>query len=154
MLSGYPMIYTGHADTRLLHACVREAERCELASFSLSGLRNALPQTYHAHMIAVSDEIQVSGRILRDIISRTQNHAARVPVLLQYLNAILPCLSRTLRDIDGYIEDRTISKEMRWRKMYHKMMEEASGIALSHRFVLYNHFLTSMYQLLTRSVQV
>ncbi|SPO00898.1 uncharacterized protein DNG_03646 [Cephalotrichum gorgonifer] len=149
-MSGHPMTYTGHADTRLLHGCIREAERCGLMSYSLDGLRNALPEHYHAHMIGLSEEIRVSSRILRDLVDRSEAHFSRVPVLLQHLNIILPCLSKTLNDIDGYIEDRSISKEMRWRKMYNKMTDEVGGIALPQQFLLYNQFLDSIFQMLTR----
>src|SRR5690606_18680169 len=103
------------------HACMREAERCELVGQGLEGLRNALPEKYHAHMAALGEEIRVSGRILRDLMGRSQTSFTRVPVILEYLNVILPCLSKTLYDIDGHIEDRSISKENRWRKMYNKM---------------------------------
>ena len=153
--SGYTgMAYTGHTDTHLLHGCLREAEKCALASFGLEGLRNALPENYHAHISVLVEEIRASSRILRDLIERSEGHLARVPVLLEYLNVILPCLGKTLHDIDGYIEDRSISKEIRWRKMYNKMTDEVGGIPLPQQFVLYNRFLASIYQLLTRSLGV
>lgn len=150
-LPGYPsMAYTGHSDTRLLHACLREAEKCEIASFGLEGLRNALPENHHPHMSILVEEIRASSRILRHLIDRSHGHLARVPVLLEHLNIILPCLGKTLHDIDGYIEDRSVSKEIRWRKMYNKMTDEVGGIPLPQQFGLYNRFLTSIYQLLTR----
>lgn len=154
MPSGHLVNYTGHPDTRLLHGCMREAERCELVGQSLEGLRNALPEKYHAHMAALVEEMRVSGRILRDLMGRSQTSFARVPVILEYLNVILPCLSKSLYDIDGHIEDRSISKENRWRRMYNKMTDEVGGIPLPQRFVLYNRFLTCIYQLLTRFVWV
>lgn len=144
------LTYTGHPDTRLLQGCFWEAERCELVSYGLEGLRNALPEHYHAHMSVLAEEIRASGLVLRDLMDRTQAHVPRVPVLLEYLNIILPCLSKTLCDIDGYIEDRSVSKEIRWRKMYNKMTDEVGGIPLPQQFVLYNRFLVTLYQLLTR----
>ncbi|MBE3045750.1 hypothetical protein IMZ48_25030 [Candidatus Bathyarchaeota archaeon] len=157
MPSGLPlgqMAYTGHADTRLLHGCLREAEKCEMASYGIEGLRKTLPEHFHAHMSVLGEEIRASNRLLRDLVGRSQGHFARVPVILEYLNVILPCLGKTLHEIDGYIEDRSISKEIRWRKMYNQMTDEAGGIPLPQQFVLYNRFLTSVYQLLTRSVGV
>jgi hypothetical protein len=66
------------------------------------------------------------------------------------LEVLLPCLGRTLKDIVTYYEDKTLSREIRWRKMYNKMTEEAGGLPLPQRFVLYNHFLTLLKQLLTK----
>jgi hypothetical protein len=77
-------------------------------------------------------------------------HITRVPVVLDYLNVVLPCLSRSLRDIQTHIDDKTLSREIRWRKLYNKMTEEAGGLPLPQRFVLYNHFLTMLKYLLTR----
>jgi hypothetical protein len=88
--------------------------------------------------------------LLRDLADRSQVHIARVPVVLDYLNIVLPCLSKTLRDIQTYIDDKTLSRETRWRKMYSKMTEEAGGLPLAQRFGLYNQFLIMLKYLLTR----
>jgi hypothetical protein len=77
-------------------------------------------------------------------------HIGRVPFMTSYLNVLLPCLSRSLDDITAHYEDKTLSREIRWRKMYNKMTEEAGGLPLPQRFVLYNHFLSLLKQLLTR----
>jgi hypothetical protein len=133
----------------LLQGCCREAERADLTALSLEGLRMALPVSFHGHMMAVTAEIQRCAIQLRDLTDRSQVHIARVPIVLDYLNIILPCLSKSLRDITMYIEDKTISREIRWRKMYNNMTEEAGGLALAARFMLYNNFLTLLKQLLT-----
>lgn len=137
-------------EAHLLQGCCREAERAEVTALSLDGLRLTLLETFQAHMVAVIEEIRRCGALLRDLADRAQVHIARVQIVLDYLNIILPCLSKTLRDIMSYIEDKTISKETRWRKMYHEMSKEAAGLKLPERFGLYNHFLTSLKQLLTR----
>lgn len=144
--------YTGQIDQHLLTGCCREAERADLVSFGLEGLRNALPETFHGHLTAVLDEIRRSSRLLRDLADRSQVHYTRFPVVLNYLNIVLPCLCRSLRDIVSYYEDKTITKEIRWRKMYNKMTDEANGTPLPQRFMLYNHFLHLLQQLLTRLV--
>ncbi|KAL2168443.1 hypothetical protein VTG60DRAFT_7245 [Thermothelomyces hinnuleus] len=71
--------------------------------------------------------------------------------MTNYLSILLPCLSRTLKDIVTYYEEKTLSREIRWRKMYNKMTEEAGGLPLPQRFVLFNHFLSLLKQLLARS---
>ncbi|TDZ53530.1 hypothetical protein CTRI78_v006902 [Colletotrichum trifolii] len=138
-------------DLRLLQGCCLEAERAELVAVNLEGLRQSLPETYSGHLAALVEEMRSCAKILRDLADLSQMHISRVPILLNYLNIVLPCLSRTLRDIISNYENRTVSKEMRWRKMYHAMTLEVSGLPLPQRFVLYNHFLTCLKQLLTRS---
>jgi hypothetical protein len=137
-------------EVHLLHGCCREAERAELVAFGLEGLRAALPESFHGHITALTEEIRTSSRLLRDLADRSQVHVSRVAVVLDYLNVVLPCLSRSLRDITSHYEDKALSREIRWRKMYNKMTEEAGGLQLPQRFVLYNHFLVLLRQLLTR----
>ncbi|KAF6836609.1 hypothetical protein CPLU01_03644 [Colletotrichum plurivorum] len=138
-------------DYRLLQGCCLEAERADLVSVNLEGLRQALPDSFGGHLAALVEEMRSSARALRDLADLSQMHFGRVPILLNYLNIVLPCLSRTLRDIINFYENRALTKEMRWRKMYHTMTSEARGLPLPQRFMLYNHFLNSLKQLLTRS---
>lgn len=138
-------------EIHLLQGCCREAERADLVAVGLDQLRTALPETLHAHLVGLAEEIRGTSRLLRDLADRSQVHIARIPIVLNYLNVVLPCLCRSLRDITTHYEDKTLSREIRWRKMYHKMTEEAGGLPLPQRFVLYNHFLSLLKLLLTRS---
>ncbi|KAL2122603.1 hypothetical protein VTJ04DRAFT_3058 [Mycothermus thermophilus] len=138
-------------ETQLLIGCCREADEAELVSMSLDQLRMVLPESYHGHLIALIEEIRSSSRLLRSLADRSQMHMTRVPFLTNYLNVVLPCLSKSLKDIRGYYEDKTVSREMRWRRMYNKMTDEAGGLPLPQRFVLYNHFLMLLKLLLIRS---
>lgn len=117
---------------------------------ALEQLREALPESFHGHLIALAGGIWDSSRRLRDLASNSQSHTERVPLVLDYLNVILPCLCRTLTDILGYYEDISLTREMRWRKMYNKMTQEAGGVPLPQRFVLYNNFLVMLGYLLNR----
>lgn len=142
---------TGPVEGHLLQGCCREADRADLVAVGLEQLRTALPESFHGHLIALADEIQSTSRLLRDLADRSQVHIGRVPIVLNYLAVVLPCLCRSLRDITTYYEDKSLSREIRWRKMYSKMTEEAGQLPLPHRFVLYNQFLSMLKQLLTRS---
>jgi hypothetical protein len=137
-------------ETHLLLGCCREADQADVVARGLDQLRSALSESFHGHLIALAGEIRDSSRLLRGLADRSQMHIARVPFMTNYLNVVLPCLSRTLKDITAYYEDKTLSREIRWRKMYNKMTEEAGGLPLPQRFVLYNHFLSLLKQLLTR----
>ncbi|KAF5600136.1 hypothetical protein FPANT_2714 [Fusarium pseudoanthophilum] len=97
------------------------------------------------------EEVSISGQLLRELAEYSKVHFSRVPVVLDYLEILLPCLSRSLRDITTYYEDRTLTKENRWRKMYHSMTQEAGGLSLPQRFILYNRFLSLLRELLLRS---
>jgi hypothetical protein len=138
-------------ETHLLLGCCREADRADVVAQGLDQLRAALAESFHSHLIALAGEIRGSSRLLRSLADRSQIHIARVPIMASYLNVVLPCLSRTLKDITAYYEDKTMHREIRWRKMYNKMTEQAGGLPLPQRFVLFNHFLSLLKQLLTRS---
>ncbi|CRK35286.1 hypothetical protein BN1708_016444 [Verticillium longisporum] len=141
----------GQADVHLLQGCCTKAERADIVAIRLEGLRLALPENFHPQMIAVIEETRGCARILRDLADRGHVHILRVPMTLNYLNLVLPCLSRTLRDMTMYYEDKTVRKEIRWRRMYNKMKDEVEGLPLPQRFVVYNHFLTMVRRLLTQS---
>ncbi|RSL39330.1 hypothetical protein CEP51_016819, partial [Fusarium floridanum] len=145
------MVPSGQLGLHLLQGCLLEAQRADKVAFHLVGLRNSLPEAPHAHLVVTTEEIRISAQLLRELAEYSQTHFSRVPVVLDYLEIILPCLSRSLRDITTHYEDRTLTKENRWRKMYHSMTTEAGGLSLPQRFILYNHFLTLLRELLTRS---
>ncbi len=134
----------------LLEGCSREAHRAELAASCIDSLRSFLPYSLHPPMTSLADEVRKSARLLRELMDRSQLHTLRVPVVIGYLNVLLPCLCRSLRDMNAYYEDKALSKEIRWRTMYHKMTDEAAGLPLPQRFMLYNHFMVLLIQLLTR----
>lgn len=144
---GNPSVLVG---TNLFRNCCQEAERADIVARGLDQLRAALSESFHSHLIALAEEIRSSSRLLRELANRSQVHIARVPIVANYLGVLLPCLSRTLRDITTHYDDKTLSREIRWRKMYNKMTEEAGGLPLPQRFVLYNTFLSLLSQLLTR----
>lgn len=101
-------------------------------------------------MVALAEEIRRASQLLRDLADRSRVHASQAALVVNHLNVILPCLSKTLRDITARYEDKTVSRETRWRKMYHDMLQEAGGLPLPQRFMMYNHFLTLLLFLLVR----
>ncbi|KAJ2990804.1 hypothetical protein NUW58_g2772 [Xylaria curta] len=135
---------------RVLDGCCVEAERADRVGYCLQGLRNSLPEHLHPHLTAVIDQLQVTSQLLRDLADKSQVHLSQVPVMIDYLNVVLPCLCRTLRDIMGYYEDKTMTREHRWRTMYHVMSSELPGTTLPARFVMYNQFLGLLNYMLTR----
>ncbi|KAJ0320586.1 hypothetical protein Brms1b_003087 [Colletotrichum noveboracense] len=78
------------ADFHLLRGCCLEAERADMVSVHLEGLRQALPETYGGHLAMLVEEMRSSARVLRDLADLSQMHFNRVPILLNYLNIVLP----------------------------------------------------------------
>ncbi|KAH7006217.1 hypothetical protein EDB82DRAFT_111349 [Fusarium venenatum] len=146
------MVLGDQLEIHLLQGCCLEAERADLVALQLLGLHNALPDGNHAHLMMLIEEMRASSQLLFELPEHCKVHFSRVPIVLDYLEILLPCLSKSLRDITAFYEDRTQTRENRWRKMYHSMTDEAGGLSLPQRFILYNRFLTLLRELLTRSL--
>lgn len=136
----------------ILQGCCDEAERADVVSRNLQSLRNALPDSLHPHLDGVIYELGVTGRHLRDIADKAQVQIGRVPQILDYLNIVLPCLCKTLRDITAFYEDTTLTKDRRWRYMYHRLGNELPGTTLPARFIMYNQFLNLLRMMLSQLV--
>ncbi|KAI8630562.1 hypothetical protein F5Y19DRAFT_474352 [Xylariaceae sp. FL1651] len=146
-----PRVALRELGPQVLNGCCVEAERAERVGLSLQVLRNALPEHLHSHLTAVIDHLHDTSGLLRDLADKSQVHLSQVPVVIDYLNVVLPCLCKTLRDIMGYYDNKSLNKEHRWRVMYHKMSNELPGTTLPARFVMYNQFLGLLNHLLTRN---
>ncbi|KAH0528121.1 hypothetical protein TsFJ059_003023 [Trichoderma semiorbis] len=138
-------------DAHLLKGCCLEAERSDSVWLRLEGLFLAIPEPNRRHLKPLIDEIKTSSLILRELADLSQVHQDRVPLVLDPLNTILPCMSRSLRDITTHYENRKLTKVNRWRTMFHDMTNEAGGLQLPQRFVVYNHYLSAIRDLLSRS---
>lgn len=146
------MEVVGQIDTHLFRGCSLEAARSDTVAFQLDGLRNALVEANNPHMAALIDEIRACAFYLRELVDLSHVYQDRAPVVLNHLNVVLPCLSRSLRDITTFYEDRSMNKRTRWRTMYHNMTNEADGLKLPERFELYNYFLRSLRDVVVRYV--
>ena len=144
------MELTNQIDGHLLRGCCREAERSDVVWYQLEGWRIALRELSNPHLTAVIAEIKTGSRLLREVADLSQVLRDRVPLILNPLNIILPCLCRSLRDITAHYEDRTRQKLNRWRHMYHTMTNEVGGLSLPSRFMVYNKYLSSLRDLLIR----
>ncbi|KAM0514861.1 hypothetical protein ACHAPE_006537 [Trichoderma viride] len=138
-------------DAHLLKGCCLEAERSDSVWLRLEGLFQALPEANRRQLRSLIDEIRTTSLILRELADLSQVHQDRVPLVLDPLNTILPCLSRSLRDIVTHYENRKLTKVNRWRTMFHDMTSDAGGLQLPQQFVVYNHYLTAIRNLLSRS---
>lgn len=137
-------------DAHLLKGCCLEAERADSVWLRLEGLFQALPDGNRRQLRSLIDEIRTTSWILRELTDLSQVHQDRVPLVLDPLNTVLSCLSRSLRDIVMHYENQKLSKVNRWRTMFHEMTNEVGGLQLPQRFIVYNHYLASIRSLLCR----
>lgn len=147
-----PDLEAASFDIKLLSGCALEAQRTDLVALQLEGLGYSLSESGLGHLSIIVKEMHLTARFLRELADYSQIHQDRIPIVLNHLNIVLPCISRTLRDIQSYIEDRSMTKKNRWRTMYHEMKEEADGMELAERFSVYKYFLTSLRDVLIRYV--
>lgn len=103
-------------------------------------------------MALVIQGVENTVEVLNDLVSQANSRFDRVGFIVPSLTVVLPCLSKSLQDIQGYYDDRKDTKEIRWRKMYNKMMEELDGITLMERFRVYVEFLGLLVYLLIKYV--
>lgn len=136
----------------LLGGCYSEAMAANMVAGCVDNLRGFLTELLHPLMMALSDEMRKCGTVFLRLLEQTRTHPSRVPVLLDYLDMLLPCFQKSVNDIRTYYDDKTKSKEIRWRTMYHKMTDEAGGMQLPQRFTLYHQFLLLLSQMLIRLV--
>ncbi|OTA07685.1 hypothetical protein A9Z42_0085890 [Trichoderma parareesei] len=146
-----PIEDTALVDAHLLKGCCLEADRSDSVWLRLEGLFIALPEANRRHLRPLIDEIRTSSLLLRELADLSQVHQDRVPLVLDPLNTVLPCMSRSLRDITTHYENQKLTKVNRWRTMFHEMTNEAGGLQLPQRFVVYNHYLAAIRDLLSRS---
>jgi hypothetical protein len=134
----------------LLQGCHHESMRAEMVARNLDGLRFSLPDDSREYMMSLGELLRTAAQRLRELADRAPLHPQRAPLVSDLLNVLLPCLQRTLRDVLRFYEDVGLSKEMRWRTMYHELLKETPGFDLAARFFLYIDFLSQLRALLTK----
>lgn len=145
-----PDLEAASFDIKLFGGCALEAQRADQVALQLEGLGHSLAEASIGHLAIIVEEMHWTATFLRELADYSQIHQDRIPIVLNHLNVVLPCISRTLRDIRTYVEDKSLTKRNRWRTMYHDMREEADGIDLAQRFSIYKYFLTSLRDVLVR----
>lgn len=127
----------------------REAQRADKVAGELLRIRDTLGLEFYDHITAVLREIESSSRLLRDLYDLCPIYRSRVPVIIYYLNVILPSLCKTLRDMMIYVDNTSLPVRTQWTLMYERMGEQG-GMTLATRHVMYNDFLIQLIRLLSR----
>ena len=77
----------------------REALRADKAVVQLLRIRRELGLEFYDHITAVLKEIESTSRLLRDLYDLFPIYRSRVPIIVYYLDIILPSLERTIKNM-------------------------------------------------------
>ncbi|KAH8808350.1 hypothetical protein F5884DRAFT_366070 [Xylogone sp. PMI_703] len=130
--------------------CWLEAQRADLVARNINQLRNALDLEFSEHTTALLRQVEATSRFLRDLYDLFPIYHTRVAILTYYLQVLLPCLQKTLRDMRVYVDNKGLQPIQQWKLMTERLAEQG-GMTVIQRFVLYNEFLVQLIRLLSRS---
>ncbi|KAH8805292.1 hypothetical protein F5884DRAFT_681119 [Xylogone sp. PMI_703] len=130
--------------------CWLEAQRTDLIARNIYHLRNALDLKFSEQTTALLRQIEITSRLLRDLYDLFPIYQSRVTILTYFLQVLIPCLERTLRDMRVYVDNKGLQPTQQWTLMIERLGEQ-EGITIIQRFAMYNAFLVHLVQLLTRS---
>jgi hypothetical protein len=131
-----------------LFGCWQEARRADKTSARLLVIRTELEEHYE-HISAVLKEVECSSRLLRDLYDLFPIYRSRVPMVLYYLQVILPTMCKTMRDMTIYIENDELPTKAQWVLMNDRLSAQG-GMTLAQRFSMYCEALVQTVRLLSR----
>jgi hypothetical protein len=129
--------------------CWQEARRADKVASILLAIRTALDPEYYENISAVLKEVESASRLLRDLYDLFPIYRTRVPVVIYYLNVVLPTFQKTMRDMLIYIENEDLPPRTQWSLMSQRLADQG-GMTLAQRFVMYCEALVQTVRLLSR----
>jgi hypothetical protein len=93
-----------------LLGCWQEARRADKVAGRLLHIRSTLQQEFYEHITAVLNEIESTSRLLRDLHDLSSLYRSRIPLIVYYLNVLLPSLQKTLQQMTIYVEAEGTSR--------------------------------------------
>lgn len=132
-----------------LFGCWREAERADRAAEGLLRLRTVLDLEFYDQISEVLREVESTSRLLRDLYDLFPIYRSRVPIVLYYLNVVLPSFQRTLKEMKVYLEHENLPARAQWTLMSDRLNQQG-GMTLAARFVMYVELLVQLVRLLSR----
>ncbi|KAK0104621.1 hypothetical protein ONS95_004907 [Cadophora gregata] len=133
-----------------LLGCWREAQRADKAVVQLLRIRAVLDLEFYDHITAVLREIESTSRLLRDLYDLFPIYRSRVPIIIYYLDVILPSLERTIKNMMVYIDNDAFPARTQWTLTVERLGDQG-GMSLPTVFVMYVEFLVQIVRLLSRS---
>jgi hypothetical protein len=132
-----------------LLGCWREAQRADKVSSQLLRIRNAVGLEFYDHITAILREVESSSRLLRDLYDLFPIYRTRVPIILYYLNVVLPSLCKTLQEMMIYIDNAGLPPKAQWTLMVERLGAQG-GMSLAARFVMFVELLIQLVRLLSK----
>ena len=132
-----------------LLGCWREAQRADKVADGLLKIRTTLDLEFYDQISAVLREVETTSRLLRDLYDLFPIYRSRVPIIVYYLNVILPSLQRTLKEMKLYLEHENLPARTQWSLMSDRLNQQG-GMTLAARFVMYVELLVQLVRLLSR----
>ncbi|PMD29368.1 hypothetical protein L207DRAFT_445552 [Hyaloscypha variabilis F] len=132
-----------------LLGCWREAQRADKVSEGLLRIRANLDQEFHDEITAVLREVESVSRLLRDVYDLFPIYRSRIPIVVYYLNVLLPPIQRTIKEMSLYLEHENLPARAQWTLMSDRLSHQG-GMSLGARFVMFVGFLVQTVRLLSR----
>jgi hypothetical protein len=132
--------------------CWREAQRADKVAEGLLRIRTTLDLEFYDQISAVLKEVESTSRLLRDLYDLFPIYRSRVPIIVYYLNVILPSLCRTMKEMMLYLEHESLPARAQWTLMSDRL-EQQGSMTLAARFVLYVELLIQLVRLLSRCAE-
>jgi hypothetical protein len=115
--------------------CWKEAQRCDLVAVQLLRIRRELTVESYDQITQLVVEVEATSRILRDIYDLFRLYRARTQVVMYYLQLVLGCLQKTMRDMMVYISNDELLSGRQWVLMKERLGDQGD-MSLIERFVL------------------
>lgn len=132
-----------------LLGCWREAQRADKAAVQLLRIRASVELDFYDHITAVLKQVESASRLLRDLYDLFPIYRSRVPIIVYYLNIILPSFCTTIQKMMAYIDNDALPARTQWTLM-HQTLSEQGEMSLAARFVMYVDMLVQLVRLLSR----
>jgi hypothetical protein len=132
-----------------LQGCWREAQRADKVADGLLRIRTQLDLEFYDQISAVLREVESTSRLLRDLHDLFPIYRTRLPIIVYYLNVILPSLQRTMKEMTFYLEHENLPARAQWTLMSDRLNQQG-GMTMAARFVMYVELLVQLVRLLSR----
>ncbi len=134
-----------------LQGCWREAQRADKVAMALTKIRAALNDEFFESITAVIRELESISSLLRDLYDLFPIYRARVPIMVYYLNIVLPSLAESSEQMLSNFDSSAFPARIRWERGSQKLGDQG-GMSIAARLVMFSDFLVQLIRLLTRYV--
>jgi hypothetical protein len=133
---------------RTLTSCWEEAQRVDIASKKLIELRSKLPEEEVESITAIIRENESLSRILRDLYDLFPIYISMLPVVLYYLDVVLPAVSA----VSGIILQNHNHPDKPVLEIWESLLADLNITRMSPQaeFMMYVEFLVQLVRLFSR----